>query len=263
LKKIPTFKKHSFKVDGKIEEFIKKAKITIRETIDNSDNDVLVYSGYGQGFIKNIAKTSPDAYFQMAIQLAYYNMYGKGVSTYESGSTRKYKHGRTEVIRTLSVDSLAFCRAMKDGSTTPQNRYKLLQIAAKAHVKYATEVARGRGIDRHLLGLKLCLKPGESHGLFSDSLFNQSQSWTLSTSSMFKTDHIWACGFGCVNPDGYGMNYVPTADGKGFNIGVESKISSPVTSTSKFIKSLEWALTEMKATCELADTSVSFQKSSL
>lgn len=260
---ILSFQKYQFEGSEKVSNFVENAKKTISETIKNSDSDVLVYSGYGQNFIKKIAKTSPDAYIQMAIQLAYYNIYGKCVSTYESGSARKYKHGRTEVIRTLSSDSLAFCQAMKDESATPEKRYMLLQNAAKAHVKYAIDASQGKGVDRHLLGLKLCLKPGESHELFSDKVYNQSQSWTLSTSAMFKTDHIWASGFGAVDPSGYGMNYIPSLDGNRITFGVESKVSCNETSTAKFIASLEWALDELKIVCENTTTQAAFQKSPL
>ncbi|KAJ9084414.1 hypothetical protein DSO57_1024729 [Entomophthora muscae] len=111
-----SIKRMEFEVNQEIMNFIEEAKGTIKETIANSDLYVLTYSNYGANFIKKIAKTSPDAYIQMAIQLAYFNMYGKCVSTYESGSTRKFKHGRTDVIRTLSNESLAFCEAMADNS---------------------------------------------------------------------------------------------------------------------------------------------------
>ena len=40
---------------------------------------------------------SPDAYAQMAIQLAYYRLKGTVRATYESAQTRKFLAGRTEV----------------------------------------------------------------------------------------------------------------------------------------------------------------------
>ena len=54
------------------------------------------YTGYGKGLIKKF-KMSPDAYAQMAIQLAYYRLKGTVRATYESAQTRKYLAGRTEV----------------------------------------------------------------------------------------------------------------------------------------------------------------------
>ena len=54
----------------------------------------------------------------MAMQLAYYRHTGGEVcGTYESIMTRPFLHGRTEVGRSCSVDSLAFSKAMVDDSS--------------------------------------------------------------------------------------------------------------------------------------------------
>jgi carnitine O-acetyltransferase len=62
-------------------------------------------------------KTSPDAWMQMTKQLAYGKMHnGEPAVTYESAQTRKFKLGRTEVIRAASNESKAFVQAMlKEG----------------------------------------------------------------------------------------------------------------------------------------------------
>ena len=62
-------------------------------------------------------KTSPDAWMQMTKQLAYGKMHnGQPAVTYESAQTRKFKLGRTEVIRSASNESKAFVQAMlKEG----------------------------------------------------------------------------------------------------------------------------------------------------
>lgn len=58
-------------------------------------------------------KTSPDAWMQMTKQLAYGKMHnGQPAVTYESAQTRKFKLGRTEVIRSASNESKAFVQAM-------------------------------------------------------------------------------------------------------------------------------------------------------
>lgn len=52
------------------------------------DSDLLITSpGYGKSVPKN-CRLSPDGWFQMAMQLAYYRMYKKVVLTYESATTR-------------------------------------------------------------------------------------------------------------------------------------------------------------------------------
>lgn len=46
-------------------------------------------------FIRRKARLSPDSYLQMALQLAYYRVYGHFASTYETQQTRAFLHGRT------------------------------------------------------------------------------------------------------------------------------------------------------------------------
>ena len=50
----------------------------------------------------------------MAFQLAYFRHYGEPCATYESGSTRAFLHGRTETVRSCSMDSVAFTKAFDD-----------------------------------------------------------------------------------------------------------------------------------------------------
>lgn len=62
----------------------------------------------------------------------------------------------------------------------------LLRRALQTHTAMTRRAATGRGIDRHLLGLQLMLRPeaSEAHLLFEDGLFSQSQTWKLSTSGL-------------------------------------------------------------------------------
>ena len=57
---------------------------------------------------------APDAYIQMALQLAWYRTRGDFTATYETALTRLFKHARTETIRTLTADSRAWVLAMGD-----------------------------------------------------------------------------------------------------------------------------------------------------
>ena len=48
---------------------------------------------------------SPDAYIQMALQLAYYkDSGGKFALTYEASMTRLYLQGRTETVRSFTQE---------------------------------------------------------------------------------------------------------------------------------------------------------------
>ncbi|OLY81656.1 Carnitine O-acetyltransferase, mitochondrial, partial [Smittium mucronatum] len=69
------------------------------------------FDAFGKNAVKKL-RVSPDAFAQMAVQLAYYRLFDQFVATYESASTRSFAHGRTETARSISVHSVAWCRAM-------------------------------------------------------------------------------------------------------------------------------------------------------
>ena len=90
----------------------------------------------------------------------------------------------------------------------PKRKLELLNRAVQTHTRLTREAATGKGIDRHLLGLRLLMKPeeGETADLFSDELFQRSQTWKLSTSGLSAGHQFRGTGFGTPYPDGYGIN---------------------------------------------------------
>ncbi|KAI0951280.1 hypothetical protein AcW1_008362 [Taiwanofungus camphoratus] len=174
-------------VDEHIDRECVAAEERARAIVADSDDGFLWYTTYGADWIKNTARLSPDAYVQMAIQLAWYRTRGCFTATYETALTRLFKNGRTETIRTLTADSRAFVLAMVDPQSTAHTRYSLLRRAIQTHTILTRHAATGRGIDRHLLGLQLMLQDidaGEGQELFKDALFAHSQTWKLSTSGL-------------------------------------------------------------------------------
>ncbi|EJF64957.1 acyltransferase ChoActase/COT/CPT [Dichomitus squalens LYAD-421 SS1] len=236
-------------VDGAIVQACEETAMRAKVVVDDSDADELVFDAYGVDWIKNEAGLSPDGYIQMALQLAWYRTRGEFTATYETALTRAFQHGRTETIRTLSADSQAWVLAMADPHCEDATRLELLRRAVQTHTSLTRRAATGRGLDRHLLGLRLMLRPdaGESHPLFEDELFGRSQAWKLSTSGLSAGYQFRGTGFGAAYPDGYGINYMPALDRLRF--GVESKHSCAHTSTWLFMAAITNALQDMKALC--------------
>ena len=114
------------------------------------------FTGYGNSAMKGFGM-SPDAFTQMAMQLAYYRLNGKPCGTYESIMTRGFLHGRTEVGRSTSVDALNFSQAMDDPTVSDATKVELLKTATTAHSGYLAKAAKAQGVDRILLGLKQML----------------------------------------------------------------------------------------------------------
>jgi carnitine O-acetyltransferase len=164
---------------------------------------VEAYQGYGKGLMKKF-KCSPDAYVQMIIQLAYYKFYGKNRPTYESAATRRFQEGRTETCRSVSDESVAFCNAMADPNATDDARRAAFRTAVDAQIKYITVASDGRGVDRHLFGLKKSLKEGEEvPAIFQDPAFSYSSSWFVS-SSQLSSEYYNGYGWSQVIPEGWG-----------------------------------------------------------
>ena len=76
-----------------------------------------MHDAYGKGLMK-ANSISPDAYIQMALQLAYYRDAGKFNLTYEASMTRLFREGRTETVRPCTIESSKWVKAMEDETIT-------------------------------------------------------------------------------------------------------------------------------------------------
>ncbi|KAI9183733.1 hypothetical protein H9P43_004651 [Blastocladiella emersonii ATCC 22665] len=179
-------------------------------------------SSGGSDWIKASAKSSPDSYAQMALQLAYFRDRGHVPATYESASTRGYLHGRTECVRSQSVASRDFVAAFDRAATSDAERVALLRAATATHTQTMRQASAGLGCDRHWLGLKLMLRDGEPvPAMMADPAFAHSQTFRLSTSNMTPGKYIYG-GFGAVAADGYGVNYAVDPDSFKFSVSAWS-----------------------------------------
>jgi carnitine O-acetyltransferase len=196
-----------FHINKKVQSDIRQAVADFETVIGQHELRVQAYQGYGKGLIKKF-KTSPDAYVQMLIQLAYHKMYNKNRPTYESAATRRFQQGRTETCRTVSDDSVVWCNAMADPNVSSEECARLFKAACNAHVKYISDASDGRGVDRHLFGLKKCLKEGEElPALYRDPAYAYTGSWYLS-SSQLSSEFFNGYGWSQVIDQGFGIAYM-------------------------------------------------------
>ncbi|KAJ5243400.1 Carnitine O-acetyltransferase [Penicillium citrinum] len=214
---LPDPKPITFHLNEETNEAIDVAAQYHRKQIASHELVVQAFQGYGKGLIKKF-KCSPDAYVQMLIQLAYFKMYGKNRPTYESASTRKFQEGRTETTRTVSDESTAFCKAHHDPEVPREEVVKLFRAALAQHTKYTMDASDGRGVDRHLFGLKKLLQPGEKlPALYEDPAFSYSGSWYIS-SSQLSSEYFNGYGWSQVIDDGFGIAYMINENSLNFNI---------------------------------------------
>ncbi|KAL7014655.1 hypothetical protein ACKWTF_016048 [Chironomus riparius] len=143
------------------------------------DFQIVVFTEFGKGYIKT-CKLSPDAFCQMALQLAYFRDFGKFSLTYEASMTRLFRDGRTETVRACSIESSAWVRAMEDPKSTTKEKVRLLKVACERHQKAYLEAMTGKGIDRHLFCLYIVARYLEVKSPFLEELL--SEPWRMSTS---------------------------------------------------------------------------------
>ncbi|XP_056147418.1 choline O-acetyltransferase [Lampris incognitus] len=220
----------------------------------NLDMNVHKFCDYGKEFIKT-QKMSPDAYIQVALQLAYYRCHGRPVSTYESASIRRFQEGRVDNIRSATPEALAFVKAMTDGklSTSDTEKMEKLRGAITAQTKYTILAITGMAIDNHLLGLREIAQDLnlEKPEIFKDEAYLISNQFILSTSQVPTTVEMFCC-YGPVVPNGYGACYNPQSDHIIFC--VSSFRESPQTCSSEFVKAVVQGLLEMRDLCYKCST---------
>ena len=102
---------------------------------------MLKFKGFGKAFIKK-QRVSPDSFVQMALQYAFYRLHKTPGGHYESGGIRAFKHGRTDVIRSCSTESVAFAKTMLDNEATVEEKYEAMAKALKGHNDYARMVSK-------------------------------------------------------------------------------------------------------------------------
>ncbi|MFT7817561.1 carnitine O-acetyltransferase-like [Arapaima gigas] len=220
---LPMPQKLRFNITPEIKKDIEKAKQNLNIMVHDLDVRVVVFSHFGKNVPKS-QKLSPDAFIQVALQLAYFRMYQRCCSTYESASLRMFRLGRTDTIRSASMDSFNFSRAMDD--------------ASKAAI-------RGQAIDRHLLGLRMQAIEDlvSMPKIFMDTSYAVAMHYNLSTSQVpAKTDCVMC--FGPVVPDGYGVCYNPMEDH--INFAVSAFNSCTETNAARLAQGLEDALLDMR-----------------
>ncbi|EEH42203.2 carnitine O-acetyltransferase CAT2 [Paracoccidioides brasiliensis Pb18] len=206
-----------FELNDQVVDDIATATHAFNTVIGQHELRVQAFQGYGKGLIKKF-KCSPDAYVQMLIQLAYFKMFGKNRPTYESASTRKFQLGRTETTRSVSDESVAFCKSHADTNVPREEVVKNFRAALAAHVKYTADASVGKGVDRHLFGLKKLLKDGEKvPQIFQDPAYAYSGTWYISTSQL-SSEYFNGYGWSQVVDDGFGIAYMINENSLQFNI---------------------------------------------
>ncbi|RAY10990.1 choline/carnitine O-acyltransferase [Actinomadura craniellae] len=171
------------------------------------------FEDFGANHAKELG-VSPDAFVQLAYQLAHRRAKGLVGATYESIATRQYRRGRTEAMRVVTPEVVRFVTAMDDPAADPATRRAAFLAAAAKHVARAKECQAGQAPEQHLWELQLIAqRRGAELGVTEPLALYETPGWTvmrddyLSTSSAPSTN-IRYFGFGATSEKCIGIAYV-------------------------------------------------------
>ncbi|KAI8328806.1 acyltransferase ChoActase/COT/CPT [Choanephora cucurbitarum] len=235
-------RKIEWNMDDELELGIRFAETRLSDLILQNEVKVLEFYDYGKNFITDM-KMSPDAFVQMAIQAAYYGLYGKCESTYEPAMTKTFLHGRTEAIRSVTSDSRTFVETYYSDKATAQQKLDSLRTALKTHTNITRDCSKGQGQDRHLYALE-CVwerlyKNEKKPQIFTDGGWKTLSSSIISTSNC-GNPALRLFGFGPVVSNGFGIGYIIKED------RLSLVASSKHRQTERFLQTLNKYLLEVK-----------------
>jgi carnitine O-acetyltransferase len=163
-------------------------------------------------------KISPDGFVQMAYQLAHSRAKGFLGATYESVSTRHFRHGRTEAMRVVTPEAQRFVTVMNDPATDEATRRAAFRTAAEKHVARAKECQAGQAPEQHLWELQLIQKRrGEQLGVTEHLTLFDTPGWLIMRNDYLSTSGVPSNairfnGFGSTSSRCIGVSYVLLPD---------------------------------------------------
>jgi len=214
---LPAIDAIDFKLDGDLSADVQAAADSFASYAANTATAVVSLDDFGSSQAKQL-KTSPDAFVQLAYQLAHKRAKGFVGATYESIATRTYQHGRTEAMRVITPEVVRFVSMMDDPDADAAARTAAFRAAAEKHVARAKECQAGQAPEQHLWELQMIQRRrGEALGVTEPLALYESPGWLvmrddyLSTSSM-PSLNIQYAGFGSTSERCIGVGYVLLPD---------------------------------------------------
>jgi carnitine O-acetyltransferase len=236
-----------FTLDTALEDEVRAAGRAFADFAGATATMTVSFTDFGAATAKRLG-VSPDAFVQMAYQLAHARTKGFVGATYESIATRQWRRGRTEAMRVVTPEVVAFVAAMADPGADRATRAAAFRAAAAAHVARAKACQAGDAPEQHLWELQLIQqRRGEELGVTEPFALYSSPGWQvmrddfLSTSSA-PSQAIEVFGFGSTSSHCIGIGYVLNDDRLVLYLSTPRPVAGQMT---RFADELRGAITEL------------------
>jgi carnitine O-acetyltransferase len=237
----------AFDLDERIRDTIALASTEFHSMAAQIATLAFTFGDFGAVRIKQL-KASPDAFAQIAFQLAHFRTKGLIGTTYESIATRTFDRGRTEAMRVVTPQILHFVEKMQHEHASHGERIEAFRTAAKAHSQRARDCQSGQAPEQHLWQMQMIasqrgrdLGIEEPLDLFGSPGWRKMRNDYLSTSSA-PSNHCLTFGFGATSEQCIGIGYIVWSD------HISAFLSTPRTGESamhEFAQHLEVALRDI------------------
>ncbi|XP_068451969.1 carnitine O-palmitoyltransferase 2, mitochondrial-like [Clinocottus analis] len=198
-----------FNLDSELENGIRKAKENFDSLVSTLTFDAMEFKKGGKALLKK-SKLSPDAVVQLAFQMGFLRQYGQTAAACEYCSTAGFRHGRTDCIRpvTLQTQRCSHAFVLQPGRHSVEQLQAMLSECSTNHRQLIKEGTTGQGFDAHLFALKyLHESEGEAlHGLYTDPAYTPIDRYILETSTL-TSPAIDFAGFSPYAPDVFSLAY--------------------------------------------------------
>jgi carnitine O-acetyltransferase len=194
--------------------------------------------------------SSPDAFCQLAFQLAHKRAKGHVGATYESIATRGYQNGRTEALRVVTPEIVAFTDAMDDPAAGDVTRRAAFRAAAEKHVARAKECQLGQAPEQHLWEMQLIARRlGAELGVTESLALYDSPGWLIMRDDYLSTSAVPSplvkfFGFGSTSQKCIGIGYGLTAERFGLYLSTPRSVADQMY---LFADALRYAVAELDA----------------
>jgi carnitine O-acetyltransferase len=239
----------TFMLDDALRSDIAAAARSFADYATATATTIVSFDNFGSDQAKRLG-VSPDAFVQMAYQLAHMRAKGLVGATYESIAMRQYRRGRTEAMRVVTPEIIGFVSTMDDPLTEDVTRRLRLRAAARKHAERAKECQEAQAPEQHLWELQLIQRRrGADLGVPEEPELYRSPGWLimrddyLSTSSA-PSERIRYFGFGSTSNHCIGVAYVLLPDRFNVYLSTPRAVADEMLS---FAAELRRAIPELQA----------------